>query len=138
RKNLKTIGIIGDTNAGKTSLLNALTGKGALAADKLFATLDTRVGKLVFPAETMREKGIGQHSPREPNYGQKPPSEILISDTIGFIQDLTPQLIRLFQSTQEESIESNLLLHVLDMSDPIKYHKIRTVNRILAQHGVTT
>lgn len=138
RKNLKTIGIIGYTNAGKTSLLNALTGKGALAADKLFATLDTRVGKLVFPAETMREKGIGQHSPREPNYGQKPPSEILISDTIGFIQDLPPQLIKSFQSTLEETIESDLLLHVIDMSDPKMNHKIRTVNSILAQIDVIT
>lgn len=133
RKNLKTVGIIGYTNAGKTSLLNALTGKGALAADKLFATLDTRIGKLVFEPQDMRSKGVGQHAPLEPKFDGQPPDQVLISDTIGFIQDLPPQLIKSFRSTLEETIEADLLLHVIDINDPKMKEKIKTVNTILAQ-----
>ena len=110
RQNFKTVGIIGYTNAGKSSLLNALTKKGAYAADKLFATLDTRVGKMYIA-----------------------PHEVLISDTIGFIQDLPTTLIKSFQSTLEESIEADLLLHVIDVSDPRFLPKIEVVNEILHQ-----
>lgn len=116
RKNLKTIGIIGYTNAGKTSLLNALTGKGAEAADKLFATLDTRVGKMYLEGQSQSEG-----------------HEVLISDTIGFIQDLPPQLIKSFQSTLDETIEADVLLHVIDINDPKMDDKIKIVNEILAQ-----
>lgn len=116
RKNLKTIGIIGYTNAGKTSILNALTHKGALAADKLFATLDTRVGKLYLEGQNQLEG-----------------REALVSDTIGFIQDLPTQLIKSFQSTLEETIEADILLHVIDINDPRMEEKIKIVNRILAQ-----
>ncbi|MBD3328746.1 GTPase HflX [Candidatus Peregrinibacteria bacterium] len=112
RQNFKTVGIIGYTNAGKTSLLNALTGKGALSADKLFATLDTRVGKMWLPDSQQ---------------------EVLISDTIGFIQNLPPKLIKSFASTLEETIEADLLLHVIDISDPKMNQKIKTVVDILAQ-----
>lgn len=133
RRHLKTVGIIGYTNAGKTSLLNALTGKGALAADKLFATLDTRVGELIFEPEDMRSKGVGQHAPLEPNFGHGPPHKVLISDTIGFIQNLPPQLIKSFRSTLEETIEADLLLHVIDINDPKMERKIKVVNTILAQ-----
>lgn len=116
RKNLKTIGIIGYTNAGKTSLLNALTGKGAETADKLFATLDTRVGKMFLEGKNQIEG-----------------KEVLVSDTIGFIQNLPPILIKSFRSTLEETIEADLLLHVIDINDPKMEDKIRTVNEILAQ-----
>lgn len=112
RKNLKTVGIIGYTNAGKTSLLNALTKKGAYAADKLFATLDTRVGKMYIPATN---------------------HELLVSDTIGFIQDLPPALIKSFSSTLEETIDAELLLNVIDCSDPKMEQKIKVVNEILGQ-----
>ncbi len=123
RRKLKTVGIIGYTNAGKTSLLNALTNKGAYAADKLFATLDTRVGKLYFPSQNNTDQTT-IHS-----HGQ----EILISDTIGFIQDLPTTLIKSFQSTLEETIEADLLLHVIDLSDPKMMSKIKTVNVVLAK-----
>jgi GTPase len=112
RQNFKTIGIIGYTNAGKSCLLNALTNKGALTANKLFATLDTRVGKMFIDSEH---------------------KDILVSDTIGFIQDLPTTLIKSFQSTLEETIESGLLLHVIDINDKKMSNKIKVVNEILAQ-----
>jgi GTP-binding protein HflX len=122
RQDIKTIGIIGYTNAGKTSLLNALTQKGAYAADKLFATLDTRVGKMLLenPSDTATQT---------PNYQ----NFVLISDTIGFIQDLPTTLINSFQSTLEETIEADLLLHVIDITDPRREEKIAIVNDILAK-----
>jgi GTP-binding protein HflX len=111
RKNFQTIGIVGYTNVGKSSLLNALTNKGAYAANKLFATLDTRVGKLYLP-----DSG----------------KEVLLTDTIGFIQDLPPTLIKSFQSTLEETVHADLLLHVIDLSDPLYERKIAVVNEVLA------
>lgn len=111
RRELKTVGIIGYTNAGKSTLLNALTKKGAYAADKLFATLDTRVGKMYIDGK----------------------EEVLVSDTIGFIQNLPTTLIKSFQSTLEETIDADLLLHVIDVSDPHFLSKIEVVNEILFQ-----
>ncbi len=117
RMGLKTVSLVGYTNAGKSSLLNALTKKGAYVANALFATLDTRVGELVFPSETGA------------------PQKILLSDTIGFIQDLPPQLIDAFRSTLEETVEADLLLHVIDASDPHVEEKIRDVELVLQQIG---
>ncbi len=110
RKNFFSVGIVGYTNVGKSSLLNALTHKGAYAADELFATLDTRVAKLHLPDDCR---------------------EVLLTDTIGFIQDLPPDLIKSFQSTLDETIESDLLLHVIDLSDPRWEYKISVVNEVL-------
>jgi len=115
RKNFRTIGIIGYTNAGKSTLLNALTKKGAYAADKLFATLDTRVGKLYLP-ETQ--------------------TEVLLSDTIGFIQDLPHTLINSFQSTLAETKDADMLLHVIDANDPRLGMKIEVVRDVLEHIGV--
>lgn len=112
RKGLKTVGIIGYTNAGKSSLINTLTKKGAYVADKLFATLDTRVGKIFFPASG---------------------KEILVSDTIGFIQDLPTTLINSFRSTLEETVHADFLLHVLDCNDPKIVEKMSVVHDILTQ-----
>ncbi len=119
RKDMKTVGIIGYTNAGKSSLLNTLTHKGAYVADKLFATLDTRIGKMYLGENTFQK--------------DLPPLEILISDTIGFIQNLPTTLIKSFQSTLEETIQADLLLHVIDISDPKFLVKIKVVNEILEQ-----
>jgi GTP-binding protein HflX len=113
RMGLKTASIVGYTNAGKSSLLNALTKKGAFVADALFATLDTRVAKVRLPNDT----------------------EALLSDTIGFIQDLPPELVIAFRSTLEETVEANLLLHVIDVSDPHMTKKIAEVNIVLEQLG---
>lgn len=115
RKNLPTIGIVWYTNAGKSSLFNILTHKGVLAENKLFATLWTSVGKF----------WIGDNNTDGKEY--------LLNDTIGFIRDLPPDLIAAFTSTLEDSIESDLLLHVIDASDPWIAEKIRIVDETLDQ-----
>ncbi|MBP7670779.1 GTPase HflX [Candidatus Gracilibacteria bacterium] len=124
RKGLKTAALVGYTNAGKSALLNALTNKGAYSANELFATLDTRIGKLYIPAAARED---GQYQP-----GQ----EVLISDTIGFIQDLPPELIQAFKSTLAETVEADLLLHVIDMADPEIHEKIQVVEDILSDLGL--
>lgn len=137
RQRFKTVGIIGYTNAGKSSLLNALTGKGAYVADKLFATLDTRVGKMYLPAPSPPDLPGTDTPLGTPNLPSgtttPPPIEILLSDTIGFIQDLPPTLVKSFRSTLEETVEADLLLHVIDVSDPKMRDKIGVVNEILGQ-----
>ncbi len=110
RQNLKTVAIVGYTNAGKSQLLTSLTKKKVKVRDELFATLDTRIGQLYLPQSY---------------------STCLLSDTIGFIQNLPPSLIEAFKSTLDETIHADLLLHVIDFSDPQKEEKIKVVNEIL-------
>lgn len=115
RKNLKTISLVGYTNAGKSTLLNTLTKKGVYVADELFATLETTVGKLYLP----NSKKI-----------------VLLSDTIGFIQDLPTDLIDAFKSTLGEILDADLLLHIVDVSDPLYEQKVLVVEDILSELGV--
>ena len=115
RIGLTTISIVGYTNAGKTSLFNTLTGKDKLAENLLFATLDSAVGKIYLP--TLQK-------------------EILVTDTIGFIKNLPPKLIEAFKSTLMESIHADLLMHVIDASDPDMEKKIIVVERILEDLGI--
>ena len=110
-KDLKTVSLVGYTNAGKSTLLNTITKKGVYVANKLFATLETTVGQLYLPVS---EKIA------------------LLSDTIGFIQDLPPDLIDAFKSTLGEIIDAGLLLHVIDISDPLYESKIKVVENILS------
>ena len=116
KKWMPTVGIVGYTNAGKSSLLNGLTKKWVLAENKLFATLWTNVGNLYVITDpvTWRWK------------------EILLNDTIWFIRDLPPKLIKSFSSTLEDSIESDLLLHVIDSSDPFVGERISVVHDVLS------
>ena len=107
---IKTVSIIGYTNAGKTSLFNILTKKNSYVKDELFATLDSTLGKLYIP--DLHES-------------------ILISDTIGFIQNLPTNLIDAFKSTLLESIQADLLIHVIDVSDEQFHEKIAVVEQIL-------
>lgn len=116
-KGIFVIALIGYTSAGKTSLFNALTKKQKNAQASLFTTLDSIVGRM------------------NPRNGQRP---ILISDTIGFIQNLPPLLIESFNSTLMESVEAHLLLHVVDCSDPEYEKKITIVEEIIRGLGVST
>ncbi len=112
RIGLETVSIVGYTNAGKTSLFNFLTKKTKLTENQLFATLDSAVGKLYLP---------------------KSNKEILITDTIGFIKNLPPKLIQAFKSTLMESIHADVLIHVIDISDPDMEKKIEVVEKILTE-----
>lgn len=114
RENFKTVALVGYTNAGKSSVLKALTKKNVYIADELFATLDTRVGNLYIPDF---------------------PKKVLISDTIGFIEDLPPELIKAFKSTLAETVEADLILHVIDANDPFVTKKIDVVEDVLRQIG---
>jgi GTPase len=111
----RTIALVGYTNAGKTSLLNALTKRKEYAANALFATLDTRVGSIYLP----ELEGTA-----------------LLSDTIGFIQGLPPSLIAAFHSTLSEAVNADVLLHVIDAADDKRDEKISVVDDILTSLGV--
>lgn len=116
RRGMKTIAIVGYTNAGKTTLLNTLTGRKEYAADKLFATLDTRVGQLYLPGRQ---------------------ETVLLSDTIGFIKHLPPELLNAFASTLSEAVEADALLHIIDASDPNVLQQIKVVEDILERLGLS-
>lgn len=115
RAGFKTVSIVGYTNAGKSSLFNLLTNEKVYVKDELFATLDSSVSKIFLP---QIEK------------------EILLTDTIGFIRNLPPRLIQAFKSTLMESIHADVLLHVIDVSDPELDEKIHVVNNILHELGI--
>ncbi|HEX8107151.1 MAG TPA: GTPase HflX, partial [Kofleriaceae bacterium] len=114
-RDVPIIAICGYTNAGKSTLLNGLTEGDALAADQLFATLDPISRRLRFPHER----------------------EVVITDTVGFIRDLPAELTRAFRATLEEMADADLLVHVVDASDPDREQQIRTVEGILADLGLT-
>jgi GTP-binding protein HflX len=116
KKWMPTVWIVGYTNAGKSSLLNGLTKKWVLAENKLFATLGTNVGNLYVITDPVTGRW----------------KEILLNDTIWFIRDLPPKLIKSFSSTLEDSIESDLLLHVIDSSDPFVWERISVVHDVLS------
>lgn len=107
------VALAGYTNAGKSSLLNAITGSEVLSYDKLFATLDSTTRQLVLPEGR----------------------EITLTDTVGFIQKLPTTLVEAFKSTLDEINGADLILHVIDASDPQHARQIDTVNMVLEQIG---
>ncbi len=111
KKALPVISIIGYTNAGKSTLLNTLTQSSVLAENRLFATLDPASRRLRFPRET----------------------EVIITDTVGFIRDLPKDLMVAFRATLEELNSADLLLHVVDISNPRHEEQIASVERILSE-----
>jgi GTP-binding protein HflX len=110
KKGLAVISIIGYTNAGKSTLLNTLTKSNVLAESRLFATLDPSSRRLKFPKDT----------------------EVIITDTVGFIKDLPEDLLVAFRATLEELENADLLLHIIDISNPQYLTQIDSVERIIA------
>ena len=108
-----SVSLVGYTNAGKSTLFNALTKADSYAADKLFATLDT----------TSRRLHLGAGL------------EIVVSDTVGFIRDLPHTLVAAFRATLEETVQADLLLHVVDSASPARMEQIAEVESVLTQIG---
>ncbi len=111
---LPVISIVGYTNAGKSTLLNALTRSRVFVENRLFATLDPKSARLRFPRDT----------------------EAVITDTVGFIRDLPPELFAAFRSTLEELHEADALLHVIDVSNPNFESHITAVEKVLEEIGI--
>jgi GTP-binding protein HflX len=113
RSGILRVSIVGYTNAGKSTLFNRLTQAGTFAADQLFATLDT----------TTRRLYLGEGA------------QIAISDTVGFIRDLPHTLVDAFRATLEETVEADLLLHVVDAASEERDQQIASVNKVLEEIG---
>lgn len=114
KADIPTVSLVGYTNAGKSTLFNALTNSSAYAADKLFATLDPTLRKL----EVNKELSI------------------ILADTVGFIRHLPHDLVAAFRATLLETREADLILHVVDCADDNKHEKMQAVNQVLDEIGV--
>ncbi|HND99119.1 MAG TPA: GTPase HflX [Plasticicumulans sp.] len=113
RRDMLAVSLVGYTNAGKSTLFNALTKAGAYAANQLFATLDT-TSRRVFLPET---------------------GQVILSDTVGFIRDLPHSLVAAFHATLEETAQADLLLHVIDSASPDRDQQIAAVDAVLKEIG---
>ena len=113
RGDVLSVSIVGYTNAGKSTLFNALTNAKAYEADQLFATLDTTTRRIWLP----------------------PANPVVLSDTVGFIRDLPHTLVAAFRATLEETVRADLLLHVVDASSPVRDEQAREVDKVLAEIG---
>ncbi len=111
RAEIPTVALVGYTNAGKSTLFNALTNADVYVEDQLFATLDSTVRRLELPG------------------GQ----EVVLADTVGFVRDLPHELIAAFRSTLQEAREADLILHLIDASDANRWQRVRQVNAVLKQ-----
>ncbi|HEX5038322.1 MAG TPA: GTPase HflX [bacterium] len=111
---IPTVALVGYTNAGKSTLMNRLTDASVLVEDRLFATLDPTVRRLKLPSGR----------------------EILLSDTVGFVHKLPHQLVEAFRATFEEVAAADLLIHLIDSSDPEVLHQMETVDRVLEELGL--
>ena len=112
RSEVPRVALVGYTNAGKSTLFNALTGAEAYAADQLFATLDPTVRRIGLPG-----------------------GPVVLADTVGFVRDLPHELVAAFRSTLSEAREADLLLHVIDAADPLREERIGQVDAVLAEIG---
>ncbi|MEA5097475.1 MAG: GTPase HflX, partial [Burkholderiaceae bacterium] len=113
RGHVFSVSLVGYTNAGKSTLFNALTKAGTYVADQLFATLDT-TSRRVYLADA---------------------GNVVISDTVGFVRELPHQLVAAFRATLEETIHADLLLHVVDAVNPARIEQIEQVNQVLREIG---
>jgi GTP-binding protein HflX len=108
------VAIVGYTNAGKSTLLNTLTDAGVLAEDRLFATLDTRARKLHLPSGR----------------------DVILTDTVGFIRQMPKDLFAAFRATFEEAADADLIVEVVDVSDPEHTDHVATTNEVLRDLGL--
>jgi GTPase len=113
RSEMPTVSLVGYTNAGKSTLFNALTGAKTYASSQLFATLDPTLRRIALPGSR----------------------EAVLADTVGFVRDLPHDLVAAFRATLEESREARLLLHVIDAADPEREARIGQVDAVLAEIG---
>jgi GTP-binding protein HflX len=113
RANLMAVSLVGYTNAGKSTLFNALTRAEAYAADQLFATLDTTTRRVFLDGG----------------------AQVVVSDTVGFIRELPHTLVAAFRATLEEAVQADVLLHIVDSSSPTREQQIAAVNAVLAEIG---
>lgn len=116
RAQIPVVALVGYTNAGKSSLFNALTGAGVFAKDLLFATLDTTVRKIVLP------------------HGR----EVMLSDTVGFVADLPHDLVAAFRATLEEVLDADIIVHVRDIANPDHAAQAQDVLTVLEELGVSS
>ncbi len=119
-RDVPSVAVVGYTNAGKSTLLNALTNAEVYTADQLFATLDPTSRRLVVTDAETQE-----------------PVELVLTDTVGFIHDLPPSLVDAFRATLEEVTEADALLHLVDLSHPAWQNQIRSVMKILGEMPIT-
>ncbi|ACD58313.1 GTP-binding protein [Xanthomonas oryzae pv. oryzae PXO99A] len=112
RSELPRIALVGYTNAGKSTLFNALTGAEAYVADQLFATLDPTVRRIALPG-----------------------GSAILADTVGFVRDLPHELVAAFRSTLSEARDADLLLHIVDAADPLREERILQVDEVLQAVG---
>jgi GTP-binding protein HflX len=112
RSEMPRVALVGYTNAGKSTLFNALTGAAAYADDRLFATLDPTVRRIDLPG-----------------------GAVVLADTVGFVRDLPHELVAAFRSTLSEAREADLLLHVIDAADPLRDERIAQVDAVLQEIG---
>jgi GTP-binding protein HflX len=119
RRDVFSISLVGYTNAGKSTLFNALAHAGAYEADRLFATLDTTTRRLWIDGGNSDGRGV----------------QVVLSDTVGFIRDLPHGLVAAFRATLEETVRADLLLHVVDSSSPGRAREAQDVDKVLAEIG---
>ncbi len=115
KADISSISLVGYTNAGKSTLFNTLAGESVYAADQLFATLDPTLRKILLPN-------------RQP---------VILADTVGFIRDLPHDLIAAFRATLQETAEADVLLHVIDASDPKRFEYMQQVEQVLTELGAS-
>jgi len=120
RRDVLSVSIVGYTNAGKSTLFNALTRAKAYEADQLFATLDTTTRRLWLPEVAALGAGTAA-------------GNVVLSDTVGFIRDLPHDLVAAFRATLEETVHAELLLHVVDAASPARDEQVQQVNKVLAE-----